>query len=264
MCQPRSSVQLSREAASKLRLLSRKCVELGDLARLDPEPAVARAAGELHHAFEEGRPHVELHLLGDAEPVVEELGQPVAAPRPRFDLEVEPLAVRRAKLDLPGLEMPRERDEAKRARRSARHPDGTVPGARHSHDELVVHPHRSRLAAELLEGGELARRRAVGILHQALHQLLRAQLGSGDPDPVAAVKVRARAVPWPLHVLSVHVVGQRRGRVFVPGPRPLVAMERGRPPEVAPGGEGDPHGPAQGRRHPPGERLSPHRPRIPG
>jgi hypothetical protein len=178
---------------------------------------------------------VELHLLGDAQAVVQELGEPVAAPRPGLDLELELLPVRGAELDLARLEMPGERHKPERARGGARHPHRAVPGTGHPDDELVVDLERARLAAQLLEGGELRRRRAVRVFHHPAHEILGRQVRALDPDAVAAMEVRAGPVRDPLDVLAVHAVRQLGRRVQLPRSRHLAAVERRGAPEVAPG-----------------------------
>src|SRR5688572_5662123 len=141
MCQPASLVHWSRAESSKLKALSCSASSsrlasgslrvfsgvrghLYDLPRLDAEAAVAPSAGELHDPLEERRPHVELNLFRDAKPVVQQLGKPVTASRPRLDLEFEPLAVRGAELDLTRLEVSGECHQAKGPRGGAGVPHG--------------------------------------------------------------------------------------------------------------------------------------------
>src|SRR5215207_456661 len=231
---------------------------LGDLAGVDAKPAGALSAGELDRAFEEGRPHVELDLLRQTEAVVQELGQPVAAPRPGLDLELEQLSVRCAELDLPSLQMACERDESERAWRRAGHPHRSIPRPWHSHHELVVHAHDPLVTAELLKGGELARRGAIRIGHQTLNQSLRGYGGALYANAVAPMEMWTGSGAHPLHIVALYGVVEGRGSVIGPGALNLVAVQRSRPPEIPPGREGHAHRPAGGGGQSAGERRAAH------
>src|SRR4051794_39819357 len=109
-----------------------------DAAGLDVERAVAAAAGAVGDAVGHGEPHVELPLLGHLEPVVQDMGQPVAGPRPGLDLEHNAtVVVPRAPFDLSGLDVAVQRDEAEGGRRDVGDADRPVPRPRHADGELV-------------------------------------------------------------------------------------------------------------------------------
>src|SRR5829696_90628 len=88
-----SSAASSRIAAGRSANRSRATVA-GVLhpPGMDLEPAVAFALGELDDALQEGGPHVELHFLGHTQVPVEEIGEAIAAARPRLDREAHPIA----------------------------------------------------------------------------------------------------------------------------------------------------------------------------
>src|SRR5215210_3133214 len=128
MCQPVAALQLARSASSKLNDLSRSSSSarsarasstgrsgvrrhLRHLPGVDAQPAGPAATRQVRYAFEDRGPHVELDLLREPEPVVHQLGEPVAAARPRLDLELDELSIGGAELDLAGLEMAGERDQ---------------------------------------------------------------------------------------------------------------------------------------------------------
>src|SRR5829696_2328698 len=112
------SCSSSRARRSRMSpsVLSEVSGNLRDLPRIDAEAARAPSPRYLYDAFEKRCPHVELDLLRDPKAVIQELGEAIAAPRPRLDAKLEQLAVRRPKLDLTGLQMAGERDEPKRSR----------------------------------------------------------------------------------------------------------------------------------------------------
>src|SRR5215210_1137445 len=183
----------SREAAAGSENRSRATAgRVLHAPRMDLEEAVAAAVGELDHLLEERCPHVELDLLGHTQVPVEEIGEAVAAARPRLDGEGEPVALARgAELDLAGLEVPGERDEAEGARRDLDDAHRAVPRPRHAHYVLVADAQRAVLAADLVESRELARRRAVGVDGDPRHELLGQKgdlVGFADADPVGAVE----------------------------------------------------------------------------
>src|SRR5579859_1977494 len=66
----------------------------GDPAGADGDAALRTPAGQGGGPDAEVRPHVELDLLGQPQPVVEQGREPVAGPGPGFDLEAEGVAVR--------------------------------------------------------------------------------------------------------------------------------------------------------------------------
>src|SRR3954447_21268237 len=105
-----------------------------DAPRLDVQGAVTPRARPADRALQDGRPHVELDLLGHAQLVVHHVRERVAGARPGFDLEDDyAVLVTGAPFDLPGLDVAGERHEAKRRRRQVDHADRAVPGARHPH-----------------------------------------------------------------------------------------------------------------------------------
>src|SRR5919199_632415 len=73
-----------------------------DTTRADLDAAGEPPLGELRDPLEDRRPHVQLDLLAHAQVVVQEVGEPVARPRPRLDAE---LPGRGAEADLPRLEV---------------------------------------------------------------------------------------------------------------------------------------------------------------
>jgi len=84
-----------------------------DAPRVDVDARGEVAAGEARDALDHRRPHVQLHLLRHAQAVVHDVGEAVAAARPRLDAEQHVVAVGRgAPLDLAGFQMAVERREA--------------------------------------------------------------------------------------------------------------------------------------------------------
>ncbi len=140
-------------------------------------------------------PQVELDLLGQQQPVVEQARQPVARPRPGLDLEQQPLtAPLAAEGDLTGLQVPPERGEPEPRVGPLDHAHRAVPRPGHPDEELVADRQRPRLTAGLLEHGHLGRRPAVRVAREQ-----RDHVGGGVPRPgdahrVPAVQHRADAV----------------------------------------------------------------------
>ena len=198
---------------------------------------------------------MQLDLLRHAQAVIEQVGQAVAAARPGLDLEHDPIA---AALDAEGylarLEMTLQRHQPERARSDLEHAHGPIPGSRHADHVLVARAHATLVPLRFLEGRELCRRPAVGVLLQARHQALRRDLRVADPGSVETVEERARPVAHSLCVLIHQAVRQGRRRVFVPGARFLRSSYRRGPPHVAPRCERHANGPASGRRDRTSER----------
>src|SRR5215217_9414887 len=110
---PRSSASRARARSAVSGRSPR--IAMVHAARLDLDAAGDAPARGTHDALEQGRPHVQLDLLGHPHAVVEQVGETIAAARPRLDVEDEPIALAgRGELDLAGLEMAVERCEAKR------------------------------------------------------------------------------------------------------------------------------------------------------
>src|SRR6185436_9074703 len=110
--------QLRQPPADPTRPARRRAPVRGvDSPGLDVDAAGDPPAGEARNALEHRDPEVELDLLGEAQVRVEQVGESIAAPRPRLDLEHEELAAVAAELDLTRLEVPVERRQAERARR---------------------------------------------------------------------------------------------------------------------------------------------------
>ena len=178
---------------------------------------------------------MKLDLLRYAQAVVQQLREAIAAARPRLDVELEQLAVRRPELDLARFEVPGQSRQSKRPRCGAGHPHRPVPRPRHPHHELVVQPEAALVAPELLKGGELARRCAVRVSHDLGGQLLRREPRARDSNAVVPVEMRTGAVLRCLQVLALDRVRKRRRGVLCPGSLDLVAVQGGRAPQVAPG-----------------------------
>src|SRR5215211_4274420 len=220
-----------------------------DPARVDLEQAVTATLGQVDHPLEERRPHVELHLLGHAQVPIEEIGEPVAAARPRLDREREPVALARgAELDLPGLEVARERCEAEGGRRDLDDADGPVPWPRHAHDVLVADGHRALVALDLVERRELARRHPVGVGGDPRDERLGGEGRVAHTHAIAAVKERPAAVLRTLELVGRDASRERRGAVLPGRALDLRAAHRRRTPHVAPRGEADPQRPVRGDR----------------
>jgi hypothetical protein len=130
------------------------------------------------------------------------------------------------------------------------HADGAVPRAGHADDVLVADPHRAFVAAHLVERGEGARRRRVGVVLQRRHELFGRQLGAGDPHLVPAVVERAVSLLPRLESIGLDGLGDGRRRIDRERARDLLPVDRRGPPHVAPGGERDAEGPSERRRPP--------------
>src|SRR5918994_180580 len=129
-CQPCAGEYASTGCGSKFSGTPRSAAGSAGIdvhaARPDLDAAGQPAAGELGRALEDGGPHVQLDLLAHAQVVVEQVREPVARARPRLDAELEQLPARRRELDLAGLEVPLERDEAERAEAALDDAHGSV------------------------------------------------------------------------------------------------------------------------------------------
>jgi hypothetical protein len=159
---------------------------------------------------------VQLHLLGQPDPVEEEIGQAVAAAGPRLDLEADGVAVGRGpELDLPGLQVAPEGGEPERGRRPVGHHHRAVPGAGHADHELVPDGQRPLSPSGLAEHGHLDRGGPVGLAQQLAHQLLGGEAAALDADPVAAPEQRPGAVLESLEPPVGQPAGQGRGQVPV-------------------------------------------------
>jgi hypothetical protein len=217
-----------------------------DAPRVGLDPPVETPPGQLGHPLQDRGPHVELDLLGHAQVLVQELGQPVAAARPRLDGEDEATAVVALgpELDLTRLQVAVEGGKSEGGRRPGHHPHRPVPWPRHAHHELVADLHAVAGAGGLGEAGELPGRDPVGIGAHQRHQLLRRPLGIPDAGDVAPVEQGSHAIARGLHVLA-GVRGQVGRGVVGQGAPELAAVERCGPPHVVPRGETDSEGPAR-------------------
>lgn len=179
-----------------LRLAERPAtaIRLVDAPGIDVNALRNPAPGPVDHAFKERGPHVQLHLFGHAHVLVEQLGQPVAAPGPGLDAEREAVVLVRRELDLSCFQMALQSGQAERRRAHGHHPYGPVPGTGYAYRELVARLH-SALASECLrEASKLTGHRPVGIGAHERHELLGGEGGASDGDPVAAMEERAHAV----------------------------------------------------------------------
>ena len=187
-------------------------------ARLPPE--------SFDHALEERRPHVELDLLRYAQAVVQQLREPVAAARPRLDLELEQL-VRSMRGTRSGRPRDaRQRHESKRPRGGGSPPAPARPRARAS----APRTRRSRAVAR--------RRRAAS----GTWRTRSARHGPGPPSPVWASSSaeKARALD-PDAVAPVEVAD--------PAPSPATGRPRGRPPSGTGGGASSSQEPSSSSRY---------------
>ncbi len=244
----RARTPISR-SAHRRAIVVRRVIDL-HTPREDRQRPVAVPLGERDDALEHRRPHVQLHLLGEAQVRVQEVRQPVAAARPRLDRELQrSVAAASAELDLTGLEMARQRREAKRCRRPVDDAHRSVPRPRHPHDVLVADAHLALVALQLLKRRELRRRDRVEVARDARDQLVRRQGRGADPHPIQPMHERADAIVGGLQVLDVGPDGQLRHVVLGPRARPLPAIDRRQAPQVAPRRQCDADRPAGGRAH---------------
>src|SRR3954471_9615358 len=195
--------------------------------RPDLDPARQPSVGELRHALEHRRPHVQLDLLAHAQVVVQKVREPVAGPCPRLDPELQqrPIVPRR-ELDLAGFEVALQRREAKRRRRPLDHANRAVPRPRHAYDVLVADRHRALGAEHLVEARELRRGDPVEVGGHLGDDAFGRQRRLADAGPVDPVKQRPRAR---LRRLELLAGPQRRRGVLRQRPLHLAAVKRRRP-----------------------------------
>ena len=128
----------------------------------------------------EVHPHVELDLLRHPQPAVEQVGPPVAGPRPRLGLEFEcPARCSRPELDLAGFQMPVQRAEPE-----ARSRHGGSPARARPRGPASAPGTRRRRAACPARPGSCGRRRRSG------------RPGSGRPAPRGSARLGLIADPW--------------------------------------------------------------------
>ena len=222
-----------------------------DAPGVDVDAARHPASGQVDDPFEEGRPHVQLDLLGHPHALVEHPGKPVAAPGPRLDGEDEVAigagtgtgAGGRGELDLARLQVPDQGGQPERGRGDGHDAHRPVPRPGHAHDELVVDREHLLFAEHLHEPGELGRRGRVDVGTEAGDELLGGQLRALHPHSVTTVEQRPDAVLGSLHLVAVDPVGEGRRGVLSRRPRLLAAVEGGDPPHVVPRREPHTQGP---------------------
>ena len=100
-----------------------------------------RPPDSLDRPLEHGRPHVQLDLLGHAQARVEQIGEPVSAPRPGLDVEDGPPGLPETRNSIwPASRWPARVASLNEVGVTSTTRTGPVPGPRHSHDVLVLHP----------------------------------------------------------------------------------------------------------------------------
>ena len=108
--------------------------------------------------------------------VVEQVDRAGGRPRPRLDLEHDqPVLARSARKRIcPASRWPSSVTKPNSPRLAHDDAHGPVPRAGHAHDVLVADAHRAVVAVQLLEGGELRRRDAVGVARRSGRSAARA------------------------------------------------------------------------------------------
>jgi hypothetical protein len=150
-----------------------------------------------------------------------------------------------AELDLPGLQVPSERDQPKGDGRKLDHAHRSVPRAWHAYQVLVADPHRVFLSFDLAEGGHLRGSDSVELGGHKLKELLRREVGIANDDSVSTPEQRPHAVVRMLGVRQIGLGRKRRRTVLGLRALNLAAVHRRRPPHVPVGGEVDAEGPAR-------------------
>ena len=212
-------------------------------------PPCGRPPARRGRADAEVRPHVELDLLGQPQPVVEQGRQPVAGPGPGLDLEVQGVAVRLgAELDLarpPGDRPAWPAGSEVSSRRTTRTGPSHGPGMRTTNSSPC---RRAPWAPRVLRNTAISGEAWFSLVGHQVDQRGGAHAGAGDPHRVRAVQHRPDA--------RVQRPGARRANAPLPYAGPgrsaaragfLGAVQRRRPPHVAPADYRDPERPAEAR-----------------
>jgi hypothetical protein len=220
------------------------------------DPVADLPPGELRRRLAGADPHVELHLLGEAQVGVEDADELRARPGPRLDLEAErPLAARpvavtvgRPELDLARLEVAGQRGQAQAGVVAQHDPHRAVPGSGHLHDELVARSRERPGVGAWCDRRDLPGQQPGEVARDRRHQLPGVEPRAVDGDAETAPEEWSVSGLRGLRPVVEQRVGDGRREVVVVA-ADLRAPDRHRFAHVAPRHHAHPDDPARREAH---------------
>lgn len=167
---------------------------------------------------------------------VQQVHQAAAGPRPQLDLEHQQVIVAaRPELDLAGLHVTAQSRKVQGLGITVYDPDGSVPGARHLHQQLVRDVQTLRAEFTHPDGDHLRGDETLEVLADQLDEPASVDLGLGDAYTKKAVEQGSAAVLDPLHPTVDRFRGQRGRAVLLVTPTFAAPVQGSRFPEITPG-----------------------------